>query len=675
MPIRVLDEQTALKIAAGEVIERPASVVKELIENAIDAEATAVRVEVRSGGLSFIRISDDGCGIPADEVQTAFQRHATSKVTEADDLYRLTTLGFRGEALPSIAAVSQMTLLTRPRHEEAGTQITIEGGKFGAARPAGAPAGTIITVRNLFFNLPARQKWARSATSEAGYILALIQSYSLAYPAIKFSLASEGRAIYQTSGNGNLLGVIAQMYDHDTANKMIALDPPAADAKIWVTGYVGQPNVHRANRGSLTFFVNGRWVQSRMLAYAVQEAYHSLLPAGRYPLGVIQIAVPPDQVDANVHPAKTEVRFLNERQVFAAVQQAVRAALIAGAEIPGLTLEEKDFTTEAQRHGEEVGEVSRFDPLSTATTVGEVSRLDPSTTPTASLWDRVALKPAPRSPDLEPLEAEFGGTAQQVSGLDVYRTAPIGSTAPDPSGGNVSGRDSQESDDPARLPPLRVVGQFSNSYVIAEGPNGLYLLDQHAAHERVLYEDFQARLEGRRIESQMLLEPAVIEPGAQHRLALQDEARLTELRDFGFDIEPFGDAAFVLRAVPSALFGKDVARSLTEMLDEADGLSEAGCGTHGGGFGGMIGAIGGRGGARANGNGRGGVAGWSWRDRLAASLACHSAVRANHGLTFDEMRTLIDRLEDCASPRTCAHGRPTVLYLSQGQLEKSFGRA
>src|SRR6185437_8240212 len=343
MPIRQLPRDVAAKIAAGEVVERPASVVKELIENALDANARTIRLEIAGGGLDLIRVSDDGNGIAADDMPLAFARHATSKIDSLSDLEHINTLGFRGEALASIAAVARVTLLSRPRDATAGAQVGVDEGALGPVTPAGAPAGTTITIRGLFASVPARLKFLKTRATETAHCLRLLEQYALAWPGVRFTAISEGRQVFSTPGDGRLLSAIVAVYGLRVAEQMVALDedsdaeqPQAhtASERPRVSGYVSRPSCYKATRQFISFFVNGRWVQSRTLNYAVEEAYHSLLLTGRHPIAVINIALDPAEMDVNVHPAKTEVRFLRERLVYAAVQRAVRAAVLATAETP-----------------------------------------------------------------------------------------------------------------------------------------------------------------------------------------------------------------------------------------------------------------------------------------------------------------------------------------------------
>ncbi|WP_160316980.1 DNA mismatch repair endonuclease MutL, partial [Ardenticatena maritima] len=334
MPIQILPPDVANKIAAGEVVERPASVVKELIENALDAGATDIRVEIAKGGQSLIRVADNGCGIPADEVELAFQHHATSKVADADDLFAIQTLGFRGEALPSIAAVSRVTMLTRPREQAAGVELRLEGGRVVARRTAAAPAGTILTVEDLFFNVPARRKFLRTVATETSLIAEIVSHYALAYPDRRFTLISEGRTVLQTAGSGDLKDALLAVYGLDVARHMLILnEPPDPQTGIGVSGAIGGPALHRANRKYIIFFVNGRVVRSPMLTTAIAQAYQGVVPTGRHPFVVLNIHVPPDQIDVNVHPQKLEIKFARSDEVFRVVQRAVRRLLVEEAPV------------------------------------------------------------------------------------------------------------------------------------------------------------------------------------------------------------------------------------------------------------------------------------------------------------------------------------------------------
>lgn len=597
MPIQILPPDVANKIAAGEVVERPASVVKELIENALDAGATDIRVEIAKGGQSLIRVADNGCGIPADEVELAFQHHATSKVADADDLFAIQTLGFRGEALPSIAAVSRVTMLTRPREQAAGVELRLEGGRVVARRTAAAPAGTILTVEDLFFNVPARRKFLRTVATETSLIAEIVSHYALAYPDRRFTLISEGRTVLQTAGSGDLKDALLAVYGLDVARHMLILnEPPDPQTGIGVSGAIGGPALHRANRKYIIFFVNGRVVRSPMLTTAIAQAYQGVVPTGRHPFVVLNIHVPPDQIDVNVHPQKLEIKFARSDEVFRVVQRAVRRLLVEEAPVHQFsrTIEVLDEP--------ETPPAPTQPPLSTDEDDVRVQLFTPpppTGRPTRTAWTPPPPTNTPHTPTPTP-PPEAGGT---------------------------------------KLPPLRVLGQTMLTYIICEGPDGLYLIDQHTAHERVLLERLRKQRAQQAVPSQRLLQPLTIELTPQ-QMAVVEEQR-EALLHLGFDVEPFGGLTVLVRAIPDVLKNRpDPAAALAEVID---------------------GAIHDR-------------SGLSWEDRLVMYAACRGAVKAGDPLTHEEMVDLIRQLEQTDLSRTCAHGRPTVVRLSVEQLEREFGR-
>ena len=571
MPIRVLAPDVASKIAAGEVVERPASVVKELLDNSLDAGATQIAVEVQGGGVRLIRAVDNGVGIPPEEVDLAFERYATSKVATTDDLESISSLGFRGEALPSIAAVSEVTMVTRSRDELAGTFLNIKDGAILQKAKRGCPTGTTVTVRNLFRSFPARLKFLKSTATENGHISQLVTQYSLAFPEVRFILIIDGRTAFRSPGSGSLREVLGVVYGVENARSLLqveARDEIEDPLLPQVTGFISPPSLTRATRGYMSFFVNRRWVQSRMLPYALEEAYHGLLVTGRHPIAAINLLLPPQEVDVNVHPTKSEVRFRYEREIFAVVQKPVRAALVAQAPIP---------------------------PLETLH----------------------RPQPAP-APSTEPLIASEASTQEAAAESAV--AAPT------------------EAEPVARsLPILRVVGQVANTYIITEGPDGMYLVDQHAAHERVLFERIRDQRQRRSVEIQGMLQPVPVELTVRQQELLELHAEA--LSEYGFGIEHFGERTCLVRSVPAMLGGQNIAQSVTELLDF---LGE---------------------GAKSD-----------WREEIAISLACHSAVLAGQALSQQEMQDLVRQLEQSSQPRTCPHGRPTMIHLSASQLEKGFGR-
>lgn len=612
MPIVVLAEDVAAKIAAGEVIERPVSVVKELVENALDAGASDIRVEIREGGQRFIRVADNGSGIPAAEVETAFQRHATSKVRSADDLFHVRTLGFRGEALPSVAAVSRVTLVTRARGETVGTRLRLEGGRVVERAGVGAPAGTVMTVENLFFNTPARLKFLKSATAEAGQVHTLLQRLALSFPDRRFSLVNDGRAVFQHAG-GTLIDALATVYGADLARQMIEVeggpDPGEADATgetpPLVSGYVSPPAVSRANRAHMTFVVNGRVVQDRALAVAVAEAYHTLLMVGRFPLTALHIQVAPEDVDVNVHPAKAEVRFRDARAVFSAVQQAVRRVVVRHAPIP------------------QFGGSPVWDDAGTGSDLAW-GGANPAPTAMPRPMFGPDWWPAPEGSESTP--PVWGVTTPPAT------ATPESAAAPESPLSLPGGR---------RLPMLRVLGQVAQAYIIAEGPDGMYLIDQHAAHERVLYEEFLAAHARRDVVAQALLEPLPLDLDGGEMAALTEHA--DALAGLGFALEPFGPGTVLVRAVPAALRQADPRPAMREILGQV-------------------------------GEGRRNPIEVDTEAALLRAVCKTAAIKAGQTLTMAEMQALIRLLEASSSPRTCPHGRPTMIHLSAAFLAREFGR-
>ncbi len=575
--IRQLPPEVAARIAAGEVIERPVSVVRELLDNAIDAGARRIRVTIVEGGLRSIEINDDGRGIPPDQIEVAFERHATSKIAGAGDLRRVETLGFRGEALGAVAAAAEVDIVTRAEGEPVGVAALLVDREVVRRSARAAPVGTTITVRELFAKVPARRNFLGSAASEGRQITTLVSHYALAYPDIAFRLEA-GRRPFQTSGDSNLRHAVAAVYGAEQGDAM--LDVAHEENGIAVAGLTGPPSLHRGNRTGIALFVNGRWVQSAALRFAVSDAYQSELPGGRYPVASVALQVPPEEVDVNVHPAKAEVRFRDQRGVARVLRHAIVKAL----------------------EGSEVVAWSLGDLPGTANT--------PAEAPRPSLRER-----------LQPPES---AGAQPALGGDLGRAAP-------PSG-EEGPRTQRET-----LPLLRVVGQVATTYIVAEGPDGMYLIDQHAAHERVVFDRLKAR-EGGEDAVQPLLEPVLVE--LDRTAAAVFEEHGSHLERLGLALEPFGDAACLVRAAPPGFGDGDIAGGLRAMLEKLGGEQRVA----------------------------------DPFDRAAASVACHSSVRAGMALSLEEMRQLVEDLGATASPRTCPHGRPTLIHVRQEALDRQFGR-
>ena len=575
MPIHILPAEVASQIAAGEVVERPASVVKELLENALDAGASAIEITVKGAGRHLIQVADDGSAIPAKELPLAVSRHATSKLNEAADLFRISTLGFRGEALASIGSVARLTITSHTAKEKTGARLRVDAGRSEALQPVGAPEGTTVRVEDLFYNVPARLKFLKTDTTERRQIDELVTRYALSYPEVRFHLIQDDRIILQTSGNGDRREVLAALYGVDIARQLLSV--MAEFDELELTGFISPTSLTRSNRREITFFVNGRWVQDATLTSALVRAYHTLLMVGRYPMASLFITMPPESVDVNVHPAKAEVRFRDRDKVFSAVQRAVRRALLAHTPVPGVAAED----SWAQWRWEQPG--------------ARPQQADPA-------WDWAAQERTSISPD-----DQVNTPAERIP---------------------VHG-----------VPLLRLVGQVAATYLIAEGPDGLYLVDQHAAHERVLFERFLSQKETT-IPAQQLLEPVSVDlPPANARTLVE---QLPTLQRLGFQVEEFGSKSFLVRAIPGLLSGMKPASALRVLVedfeeDETPLQNEV-------------------------------------EARIIARVCKRAAVKAGQVLSTEEQRKLLEDLEACDSPRTCPHGRPTMIHLSVDLLERQFGR-
>jgi DNA mismatch repair protein MutL len=579
MSIRILPDEIASQIAAGEVVERPASVVKELLENSLDAGASHITITIEGAGKRLIEIADNGAGIPADELPLAVARHATSKLASAEDLFRIDTLGFRGEALASIGSVSRMSITSRPKESEMGMILQVDGDHAPDPQPVGAPAGTVIRVEDLFYNVPARLKFLKTDRTERRQIDTLVTRYALAYPEVRFQLRQAGRIALQTSGKGDRREVLATLYGVETAKQMIEV--LAQDDGLTITGFASPTSVTRSNRREIVFFVNGRPVQDMALTTALVQAYHTMLMVGRYPMAVLFIEMPPESVDVNVHPTKAEVRFRDRDAVFRGVGRAVRRALLAHTPVP------------------EVDQLS--------------SQLRWSPT-----WG--GRRP---SREVDPAWEMAQDEARPDNGDSVHPAPDVDQTAlPE-----------------VNVPLLRLVGQVAQAYLIAEGPDGLYLIDQHAAHERVLFERLMAQREDK-IPAQALLEPVTVElPPASISLL---EEQLPVIGDLGFQVEAFGRGTFLIRSIPTLLTGMEPAAALRVLVEDFEEdetpLAE------------------------------------EIEAKIIARVCKRAAVKAGQILSGEEQQALLRDLEACQSPRTCPHGRPTMIHLSVDLLERQFGR-
>ena len=593
MPIRLLSPEVASQIAAGEVIERPASVVKELLENALDAGAHTITISIEEAGKKLIELADDGSGIPSDELDLAVSRHATSKLVRSDDLFSISTLGFRGEALASIGSVSRMTITSRTKKENEGARLKVEGGKSGKLTKVGTTVGTTIRVDDLFYNVPARLKFLKTDVTERRAIDSLVTRYALAYPEKRFKLSDGKNIILQTSGDSDRRAILAALYGVDVAKQMLEI--MAEEEGYRLTGFISPTSLTRSNRKEITFFINGRWVQEIALSSALLQAYHTLLMVGRYPLTALFLEIHPEEVDVNVHPAKAEVRFRNQDKIFSFVQRSARKALLAYSPVPNVA---------------------------------------------PSLWGTTRTVPSTEARSSVGLDWAIGhdepvGNGQRTVDSDQLSVGNAQNTE----GGTQSAVSGQQSTF-ERIPLLRLIGQIGATYLVAEGPDGLYLVDQHAAHERVLFEKLMAQHDMKKIPSQALLTPVVVTlPPQSSNLLL---SQLSILQHFGFDVEEFGPNTFQVRAMPTLFMGSDPSAALRALVedfeeDEAPLQNEI-------------------------------------EAKLAARVCKRMAVKAGQGLSGEEQRALLTDLESCDSPRTCPHGRPTMIHLSVDMLERQFGR-
>jgi DNA mismatch repair protein MutL len=570
--IIVLEESVASKIAAGEVIERPASVVKELIENALDAGARRVEVEAREGGRGLIRVADDGCGMSREDAVLSLQRYATSKIRAAEDLFAITTLGFRGEALPSIAAVSHLTLVTRSPDAAEGVRLVAVAGEVTELEPTGAAPGTELSVRNLFYNTPARLKFLRRDEAELGHITDVFTRFLFSHPEVALRLSRDEQPVIQHAGARDLRSAVQVAWGRELAEAMVPVELSLPGMSV--RGLVSAPSFHRGSRGRQYLFINRRWVRSRALAHALEEAYRRLLPEGRRPAAVLLVEVDRGSVDVNVHPTKSEVRLSREWEVHHLVSRAVQEAV--GSAGPAARLDLAQMTSAARPAGPLPGGEQRELPAGWAGTLAAPGVLSPA-----------------------------------------FQAA----------GGPVS--------------QLRPLAQLRQTYILAESAQGLLLVDQHRAQERILYERFtQARL-SRQSSSQVLLEPASVQLGPREATSLAEQ--LDDLSAFGFEIEAFGSDSFLVRSVPAALARDDpaaVVRDLAEDLAAEAGVSSL----------------------------------ERRRERLLVTLSCHSAVKAGDALSYEETVELLDALTATARPYTCPHGWPIVMTISNFEIDRKFNR-
>ncbi|MBS6195281.1 MAG: DNA mismatch repair endonuclease MutL [Clostridiales bacterium] len=693
--ISVLDQNTIDKIAAGEVVERPASVVKELVENAIDAGASAVTVEIKEGGTTFIRITDNGSGIEKSQVPLAFLRHATSKIRDVDDLLRISSLGFRGEALSSIAAVSQVELISKPHDQLIGVRYLIEGVMEKGLEEIGAPDGTTFLIRNLFFNTPARAKFLKTPATEAGYISSFIEQLALSHPHISFKYMQNGQTKLHTSGNDNLKEVIYQVYGREITKELIEIDYSDPSGDFQIRGFIGKPTVSRGNRNFENYYVNGRYVKSRILMKAIEDAYHTFMMQHKYPFTSLYITIKGEDVDINVHPTKMEVRFSKQEYVYRQVYQAVLEGLQRKELIPEVTLDspkraDREKESKAEKkviHAPEPFEARRRQLEQEAKTavrtlesnhtdtysggksgmpvretpsyqakeavVKEISKpqAEPSSAKSSLLTDSYALEaPVQIKSQESPLSEKSSVHAQAVPEVNETPVTVSDSPSAKQSVQNQKLPEVQESTQMELFDGKllsqeakkhhKIIGQVFDTYWLVQMEDKLYIIDQHAAHEKVLYERIVREMKERQVTSQLLSPPLIIS------LNLQEQEKMKRYIDvfhsMGFEMESFGGRDYSIRAVPQNLFGLTREEFFIEILDhlEDDPSSKT------------LEVL---------------------SDRMA-TMACKAAVKGNQQMSATEAAALIDELLELENPYNCPHGRPTIISMTKYELEKKFKR-
>lgn len=670
--IRLLDEDTINAIAAGEVVERPASVVKELVENAIDAHASVISIEIAGGGIDLIRVTDNGDGIAREDIRDAFQRHATSKITNVMDLLGIGTLGFRGEALSSIAAVSRTELLTKTRDQIAGIRFLVEGGKEGELQEVACPDGTTILVRNLFYNTPARRKFLKTVVTEAGYVSDLVSRLALSRPDISFKFSSGGQMKLSTSGNGSLKDVIYQVFGREAALHLIPAENNPESMPEWlrISGFIGKPILSRGNRSWENYFINGRYIRSDIITKAIEDAYKTFVMIHKFPFTALQFEIEPELIDVNVHPRKLEIRFNRNEEIYSLVYESVRTLLQTKDLTPQGSFESPVHKQKNQNRKVTAADIPEPFEVKKRQEIAPSVIADSSTPflktqkkPSSAYKEEISIASVEkgkisissadkREVSLVPVDKQesINDPSDQTENI----STPAGSAGRQESftvqsGGQESfleltGR--QQSILPDNLldkqaaPFCRLVGQVFGTYWILEFAGKMYMMDQHAAHEKILYEKIRKDFEKGFLAIQHLTPPVVITLSAREQEILENNQDL--FTSFGFEIEPFGGNEYAIYGVPSYLFGMNIRDLFIEVLDS---LTPE----------------------------RGSIEGSqiTWK---IASMACKAAVKGNQVLSEAEALALLDELRDCDDPYNCPHGRPTIVSFSRYEIDKRFKR-
>ena len=648
--IHVLDSDTINQIAAGEVVERPASVVKELVENAIDAGAGAVTVEIKEGGISLIRVTDNGSGIPKEEIPLAFCRHATSKIRNATDLLKVKSMGFRGEALSSIASVAMVELVTKTREEFTGSRYLVEGGEDKGLTEIGAPEGTTFLVRNLFFNTPARRKFLKTPMTEAGYISDLMERFAISHPEVAFKFINNGKTAMQTSGNGNMRDCIYHIYGRDVTAALLDID--CEDHALRMEGFVGKPVISRGNRNYENYFINGRYIKSNLISKAIEEAYKPYTMQHKFPFTVLCITIPPELIDVNMHPTKLEVRFSNGEELYRLLYHAVSDALSGKNMIPDAVLEETKKESRVLAPTPELFERNRI-TYSKETLRNRADRVREKAieatlhtrlfdTPPAES-ERVSVETTPKV--MEPARVSEAAETSELPQIPQAQDKPevFLSAKEKPEQLSLFEKSEQGKEEfltKKAADHHRIIGQLFATYWLIEYEEQLFIIDQHAAHEKILYEHTVQRMKEKQPMSQMVSPPIILPLSIREAEVMQ--RYMEHFTRLGFEIEEFGGREYSVRAVPAELYGVDGGVLLTEMIDSL--LEEPVTGTSE-----LI------------------------LDRIA-TMSCKAAVKGNMCLSEAEARALIDELMTLENPYHCPHGRPVIISMTKQEIEKKFKR-
>ncbi|MGN0158035.1 MAG: DNA mismatch repair endonuclease MutL [Brotaphodocola sp.] len=618
--IQVLDQDTINKIAAGEVIERPASVVKELLENAIDAKATAITVEIREGGVSFIRVTDNGCGIPKEEIPLAFLRHTTSKIRMAEDLFTVSSLGFRGEALSSIAAVSQVEVITKTSDRLTGSRYQIEGGEERGLEEIGAPDGTTFISRNLFYNTPVRRKFLKTATTEGAHVADLVEKIALSHPDISIRFIQNNQNKLHTSGNHNLKDIIYTIYGREITSNLLPVE--FQSETISIRGFIGKPVIARSNRNFENYFINGRYIRSGIICKAIEEAYKPFMMQHKYPFTMLHLSLEPEFLDVNVHPTKMELRFSDNEMVYRIVRDTIYNALMHKELIPEVSLDEKR-QKEEERQIKRMNQEKRI-PIPEPFEKIRRTQMEPEK---PVVREEETLYQVKKEEIPQPMESE---SSVQETGVTEQKTI-------EPEQLELF---SEKLLEPSARSRHKLIGQLFDTYWLVEFCDQLYIIDQHAAHEKVLYEKTLESLKTREYTTQMVSPPIILTLQSNEELLLKKHMHY--FTDIGFEIEPFGGKEYAVRGVPANLFSIAKRELLMEMIDNLSDdslISEPQI---------VLEKI--------------------------ASMSCKAAVKGNHHMSSMEADQLIDQLLGLENPYACPHGRPTIISMSKYELEKKFKR-